>query len=81
MSKKKTRTTTKASDPTKAVNKTLEPVVKTKSTEEKYNELKDLSQALIREVDNVYTSPLKPDHQSQLLGTVIKSFADRVNKL
>lgn len=66
---------------TRAVKTTTKPVVKEKTEHEKYTELKNLSQALVAEVDNVYSSPLQPDHQAQLLGTIIKSFSDQLEKL
>ena len=77
---KKTATKSKAI-PRGKPNYTTEKVEKEKSLEVKYTELKSLSEALVREVDNIYSSPLKDDHRGQLLGSVIKSFADQIEKL
>ena len=77
---KKTATKSKAI-PRSKPNYTTEKVEKEKSLEVKYTELKSLSEALVREVDNIYSSPLKDDHRGQLLGSVIKSFADQIEKL
>ena len=66
---------------TRAVKAATEPVVKEKTEHEKYAELKSLSVALVSEVDNIFSSPLQPDHQAQLLGTVIKSFSDQLENL
>lgn len=66
---------------TRAAKTATKPVVTEKTLEEKYTELKSLSEALVREVDNVYTSVLQSDHKEQLLGTIVKSFADQLNDL
>ena len=66
---------------TRAVKTAAKPVVTEKTLEEKYTELKSLSEALVREVDNVYTSVLQSDHKEQLLGTIVKSFSDQLNDL
>ncbi len=47
----------------------------------KYAELKSLSTAFVNEIDNIMSSGLQPDHLGQVLGTVVRSFKDRLQSI
>lgn len=66
---------------TRTVNTAVKPTTPVLTTEQKYVELKDLSHALVAEIDNIFASSLKSDHREQLLGTVLSAFAKELRRL
>ena len=67
--KKSTKTSTKKTATAEA--KEVENV--------KVNELIDLSEALVREVDNLMTSKLPPAQVGKVLGDIMSGFSEQVN--
>ena len=65
----------------RTVNTTVKPTTPEISVEQKYAELKDLSHALVAEIDNIFASSLKSDHREQLLGTVLSSYSKELRRL
>jgi len=47
----------------------------------KYKELVSLSEAFVKEIDNIMLSNLKPDHLGQILGRVVKSYTEQLRGL
>ena len=78
-SKQPVKKTTKASPP-KAV-RPPPPPVPDDNTSIKYRELVSLSEAFVKEIDNIMLSNLKPDHLGQVLGNVVKSYTEQLRVL
>jgi hypothetical protein len=71
MAKKSTTTSTE----TVSKQETVDPRV------EKYNQLKELSLSLVKEVDNVFMSRLAPGALGSVLGKVMKNYKLQVEKI
>jgi hypothetical protein len=78
-SKQPVKSATKASA-TKTV-RPPPPPVPVDSTSIKYKELVSLSEAFVKEIDNIMLSNLKPDHLGQVLGSVVKSYTEQLRVL
>lgn len=52
---------------------------KTKSA--KYDELVNLSEALVKEIDNVMKTQLRPNQLGQVLGSIVLHFQEQVDNI